>query len=294
MAWAGLALSQVVPQPGPPIPIACAYNLVKPTLASGQAGWVQCTNDGTLISSGGGGGGGAVTIADGADAAQGTTTDPACAGDATSGCTLLSRVSRVAARLTTLITALGSPFQAGGSIGNTSFGATVASSGFSSGALSVGAGTDGWNVTQGAKADSACSTDTGTCSEIALFKRLLQSVNSAPPLGTTGGWTPLKLAALTNTAVAIKASAGQLAKLYCYNPNATVIYVQTYNVASGSVTVGTTVALQSYGIPATSSGGFALSLVGDQYSTAISAAATTTAGGGTAPGTAVDCDVSYN
>lgn len=53
--------------------------------------------------SGGGGGGGAVTIADGADTAEGTTTDAACAGDATSGCTVLSRLSRIAARLTTII-----------------------------------------------------------------------------------------------------------------------------------------------------------------------------------------------
>lgn len=56
-----------------------------------------------VAGSGGGGGGGAVTVADGADTVEGTTTDAACAGDATSGCTLLSRVSRVAARLTTLI-----------------------------------------------------------------------------------------------------------------------------------------------------------------------------------------------
>jgi hypothetical protein len=63
-----------------------------------------------------GGGGGAVTIADGADVAEGTTTDGACAGDATSGCTSLNRLSRIAARLTTINTTLGSPLQAGGTV----------------------------------------------------------------------------------------------------------------------------------------------------------------------------------
>jgi hypothetical protein len=53
-------------------------------------------------SSGGGGGGGAVTIADGADVTQGAIADPACAGDATSGCTVESRLIRIAQNLTTV------------------------------------------------------------------------------------------------------------------------------------------------------------------------------------------------
>lgn len=40
--------AQVVPQPGPPTPIACAYNTSPVTLTDGQAGWVQCNSDGTL------------------------------------------------------------------------------------------------------------------------------------------------------------------------------------------------------------------------------------------------------
>lgn len=53
--------AQVVPQPGPPVAIACAFNTVRPTLTTGQAGWVQCDNAGQLLVSGGGGGGGSVT-----------------------------------------------------------------------------------------------------------------------------------------------------------------------------------------------------------------------------------------
>lgn len=43
VAWA-----QVVPQPGPPTPIACAYNTSPVTLTNGQAGWVQCSATGSL------------------------------------------------------------------------------------------------------------------------------------------------------------------------------------------------------------------------------------------------------
>lgn len=203
---AAYSVAQVIPQPGPPMLMGCAYNTSPPTLTNGQAGWVQCDSAGSVITSGGGGGGGAITSP------------------------LGSGLSATAVRT---VEATDSP--------------------------------------------------------------LIAAINLPVPLGSTSnGMTPLKLAALTNTAVVIKASAGQLYKLYCYNPNASVTYIQVYNVAAAGVTVGTTAALQSYGIPATSSSGFTHSLVGDQYGTAISAAATTTAGGGTAPGTAVDCNVSYN
>ena len=44
----GLLGAQVVPQPGPPTPIACAFNTSPVVLSDGQAGWVQCTNDGKI------------------------------------------------------------------------------------------------------------------------------------------------------------------------------------------------------------------------------------------------------
>lgn len=78
---------------------------------------------GTGGGGGSSGGGGAVTIADGADVAQGTTTDAACATD-NGTCTEVALIKRNNQRLTTLNTTLGSPFQAGGSIGNTTFAAT--------------------------------------------------------------------------------------------------------------------------------------------------------------------------
>lgn len=93
-------------------------------LASGTATITATPGTGTLAGisgAGSGGGGGAVTVADGADVTQGTTTDAACATD-NGTCTVVALVKRLIQRVTTAITALGSPFQAGGSIGNTSFG----------------------------------------------------------------------------------------------------------------------------------------------------------------------------
>jgi hypothetical protein len=46
----------------------------------------------------------------------------------------------------------------------------VASGAYASGAFAAGAGADGWNVTEGAKADAVCGTSTGTCSLEALLK----------------------------------------------------------------------------------------------------------------------------
>lgn len=71
-------------------------------------------------SSSGGGGGGAVTIADGADATQGAIADAAATAGGTG--TLSAKTRLITTQLGTLTTNLGSPFQAGGSIGNTSFG----------------------------------------------------------------------------------------------------------------------------------------------------------------------------
>ena len=97
--------------------------------------------------------------------------------------------------------------------------------------------------------------------------------------------------ALTSTAQAIKGSAGVLTGYYIYNPNATAQFVQFYNTASGSVTVGTTNPLFMLTIPATS----AANLAGlcTTFSTAMSWAATSTAGGNGAPTTALDAVAWY-
>lgn len=187
------------------------------------------------------------------DTKTGGLTETAPATDtASSG--LNGRLQRIAQRLTSLITALGSPFQAGGSIGNTTF-----------------------TVTQATGTNLHTVTDSGTVTPIP---------------STTGGWTNSKKAALSNTNSQVKSGAGTLGGWYIYNPNASVAYVQIYDTATGSITVGTTVSVLSIGIPPTSAANLELTL-GLAFATAICVAATTAAGNSTAPGTALDCNFWY-
>jgi hypothetical protein len=100
-------------------------------------------------------------------------------------------------------------------------------------------------------------------------------------------------AALTNTDVAVKASAGRVYGYHVYNPNSSDIFIQFYDAGTGAVTVGTTTPKLSLVIPG---GGVldAMSLpVPISFGTAITVAATTTAGGGTAPTTALVANVVY-
>ena len=116
---------------------------------------------------------------------------------------------------------------------------------------------------------------------------------------TTGGLTTFMASGsdgssiLVATAQAIKASAGQMYGYYAYNPEAAVTFVHFYNVAAASVTVGTTNPMFTIAIPA----GAAANLMfphGVVFSNAgWSCAATTTAGGNTAPATGVSLVVWY-
>lgn len=115
------------------------------------------------------------------------------------------------------------------------------------------------------------------------------------PLAGLPGWTPKMLNALTNTAVQIKASAGQLGYFSCSNTNVSQAYAQIYSLPSASVTVGTSTPVLSIPIPAGGTNGFSLPLSGIAVGgTGISVAATTTATGSTAPSTALDCNAGYN
>lgn len=97
---------------------------------------------------------------------------------------------------------------------------------------------------------------------------------------------------LVATAQAVKASAGKVYGYYLYNPEAAVTFVHFYNTASGSVTVGTTSPLFSLQIPAGSAANL-MSDIGITFGTAITIAATTTAGGNTAPATGVSATIWY-
>lgn len=126
------ALGQRIQAPGN-VAIGCAYNASPPTLTTGWFGYVQCDSSGKLITTASGGGGGAVTIADGADVTQGAIADAATtaggAGTLSAKLRLVTtQLSTLATALTTINTTLGTPFQAGGSIGNTTFAVTQGTS----------------------------------------------------------------------------------------------------------------------------------------------------------------------
>ncbi len=100
-------------------------------------------------------------------------------------------------------------------------------------------------------------------------------------------------AALVATKVAVKASAGNLYGYHIYNPNSAVIYVQMFNVASASVTLGTTPPTMVLAVPA---GGWADATPSGPpitFNTAITIAATTTASGLTAPTTGLLTNIWY-
>lgn len=92
---------------------------------------------------------------------------------------------------------------------------------------------------------------------------------------------------LVATAQAIKATAGQMYGYYAYNPEAAVTFVHFYNTAAASVTVGTTSPQMTIAIPAGSAANLSIPQGIEFTNAGWSCAATTTAGGNTAPATGV-------
>lgn len=109
---------------------------------------------------------------------------------------------------------------------------------------------------------------------------------------TTSGGLSMASGTIGATKTAIKASAGQLYGYYIYNANASVVYVQVFNAASASVTLGTTAPDLSLGIPATSAANVEFTN-GIAFGTAITIAITTTRSGSTGPGSTVDYNIFY-
>jgi len=167
---------------------------------------------------------------------------------------------------------------------------------------------DGANVALGATTDASVTGDnTGTVSaKLRGINRMIASVwdsvnnrlkvnientLTAPVFATlspnaTGGWSVNSQTGLTNTKVAVKASAGTFGGYMIYNPNASAVYIQVFDVASGSVTLGTTTPTYVITLPATAGANVEFTN-GINHATAITLAATTTATGSTAPGTAL-------
>lgn len=114
---------------------------------------------------------------------------------------------------------------------------------------------------------------------------------------TSGGWTMWSTpnnnanAPLVATVATVKGSAGQLGGYIVYNPNATVAYIQVFDVA-GAVTLGTTRPNLVIPVPPTSGANIEFGK-GIAFANAIKIAATTTDSGSTAPGTGLTVTVVY-
>lgn len=173
--------------------------------------------------------------------------------------------------------------------------------GLAAGTNGIGKLTSNSGVTIGAVELAAAQTlatvtTVSTLSAISAGSNLIADVGIQPR--TTNGFDTFMASGsdgssiLVATAQAVKASAGKVYGYYLYNPEAAVTFVHFYNTAQGSVTVGTTNPLFSLQIPAGSAANL-MSDIGITFGTAITIAATTTAGGNTAPATGVSATIFY-
>lgn len=100
--------------------------------------------------------------------------------------------------------------------------------------------------------------------------------------------------AVTNTAAAVKTSGGRLRHLHAANTTAAIAYVQFFNLATASVTVGTTAPKLAYMMPASSNVTIDFGDKGVEFDTAITIAVATTATGNTAAGSLPAISILYN
>jgi hypothetical protein len=118
---------------------------------------------------------------------------------------------------------------------------------------------------------------------------------------TETGLLTYRNTALTNTAVAVKATGGSVRGWNFVNVNTSAVYVKLYNIAAGSVTVGTSPVTRTIAIPAGSASNPAIFFLEAQptsqedFSTAISMACVTglADNSNTAPSTAIHASVRY-
>jgi hypothetical protein len=115
------------------------------------------------------------------------------------------------------------------------------------------------------------------------------------------GALPFTQTALTNTPVqavaAIAAGTPRstlLHHLTIYNPNAAAAYIQVFNKASGSVTLGTTVPDYVVGVQPTDTIAIPLDGLGMQFPNGVTLAATTTPTGAVAPASTLVVSGSYS
>ena len=158
----------------------------------------------------------------------------------------------------------------------------------------------------GGNLDTIAGDTTSLDSKVTACNTGAVTISSALPAGTnaigdvgisgartSGGTTPSYNDG-TCTLTELKSSGGQIYWIHAMNATASVRWLQLFNVANGSITLGTTTPTLEFMIPTlgdTNGAGFTLAIPnGIAFGTAINYAVTTTKGGATA-GTADDVTV---
>lgn len=131
--------------------------------------------------------------------------------------------------------------------------------------------TDGTNVVS---VRDTGSSDSLNVSVVDASGNQITSFGSTVTASNTNAPDNVRITNLTNTAQAVKASAGNLYGWNIINPNATAVYVKFYNIAAASVTVGTSAVALTLMIPAQGSVYLEPSCIQQYFSTAISVACT--------------------
>ena len=267
-----------------------AVTTAAPTYTTAQSNALSLDTTGALRVNvtAGGAGGGAVTVADGADVAEGAKADTVCSTD-TGTCSVVALLKRNNQNVSAGSGAFGAAFPAsgiaiGGSDGTNmhSFSTALIGSAPTAGTFAVATVSD----TQGLKADAVCGTATGTCTEIALVKFIATAVSGAIPAGTNtiGGVVPVAAAAggatstfaippATPAGASIKASAGTVYGVQLGSIQATAAFLKLYDTA-GTPTCGTGTPIAVFIIPAANpnvnGGGSNIALpVGKKFTTGI-------------------------
>lgn len=109
---------------------------------------------------------------------------------------------------------------------------------------------------------------------------------------SSAGLTVFYSSSLGNTVTAVKTTPARMHEYDFYNPNSTGVWVQLFNLAVASVTLGTTSPTRAIYIPATSGRDWS-SPYSITWATAMAIACTTTAGGSTAPSSPIQAYVGY-
>ena len=140
----------------------------------------------------------------------------------------------------------------------------------------------------------ATSTTTVTQATGTNLHTVVDSGVVTPTPGTTGGWTPVFYGTLNATKQAPKVSAGTFGGYIVNNTDTSTnwAYIQVFDLASGSVTVGTTPPKYVIMIPPGSTANVEFAC-GIHHGTAITIAATTTPTGNTNPVSTVNATILF-